>query len=92
MPLVKHDSWKQWFAALAENEEGNRNMAAFTAALNAGKSEIEKIKILTDNSNNVFLCADGSRSIKALHSPINFGGSLLRPSNKVACLCLEEWL
>ena len=86
MPPLTHDSWKLWFAALHENEAGNQNMAAFTGAMDAGKSELEKIKNLTDNSNNVFLHADGNRKIRCLHSPKNFGGTLLRPTHKVASL------
>lgn len=61
-------------------------MAAFTGALDSGKSEGDKIKNLTDNQNNVFLSVDGNGMIKVFHSPKNFGGTLLRPSNKVACL------
>ena len=86
MPTLTHESWKLWFSSLPENEEGNRNMAAFTAALDAGRSELEKIKHLTDNQNNVFLLVDGAGLIKIYHSPKNFGGTLLRPSHKVACL------
>ena len=61
-------------------------MAAFTAAMDANKSEAEKLKNLTDNHNNVFLLVDNNRLIRIFHSPKNFGGTLLRPSNKVACL------
>lgn len=86
MPAVTHETWTLWFYSLPENESGNRNMAAFTNALDAGKSEFEKVKNLTDNVNNVFLAVDGKRMIKIFHSPKNFGGTLLRPSHKVACL------
>ncbi len=61
-------------------------MKAFTAAMDAGKLEVEKIKNLTDNQNNVFLLADWNRKIRILHSPKDFGGTLLRPTHKVACL------
>ena len=43
-------------------------MAAFTVALNAGRSATEKIKNLTDNQNNVFLLVDGAGLIKLYHS------------------------
>lgn len=86
MPIVTKDTWKLWFASLSENDEGNRNMVAFTNALNAGRSDTEKIKTLTDNKNYVFLAADRKKSIKIFHSPINFGGTMLRPTNKVVCL------
>jgi hypothetical protein len=61
-------------------------MEAFTRSLNSGKSKFQKVKNLTDSQNNVFLAADGRKTIKIFHSPKNFGGTLLCPSNKVACL------
>lgn len=61
-------------------------MVAFMAALDAGRSELEKIKHLTNNQNNVFLLVNGAGLIKIYHSPKNFGGTLLCPSHKVACL------
>ncbi len=61
-------------------------MAAFTAALDAGRNTADKIKTLSDNQNNVFLLVDGNGLIKIYHSPKNFGGTLLRPSHKVVCL------
>jgi hypothetical protein len=50
----------------------------------SGKSKFEKVKNLTDSQSNVFLAADGMKMIKIFHSPKNFGGTLLHPSNKVA--------
>jgi hypothetical protein len=61
-------------------------MEAFSKSLNSGKSEFEKVKNLTDSQNNVFLAVDGKKMIKIFHSPKNFGGRLLSPSNKVVCL------
>ncbi len=48
MPSTNYNTWKLWFNSLPENEAGNDNMAAFTGALDAGKSALEKIKNLTD--------------------------------------------
>jgi hypothetical protein len=59
-------------------------MEVFTKLLNSGKSEFEKVKNLTDSQNNVEM-------IKIFHSPKNFGGRLLCPSNKVACLTGLGW-
>jgi hypothetical protein len=86
MISVTQESWKFWFASLSENEGGNRNMKAFTKSLNSGKSKFKKVKNLTDSQNNVFLAVDRKKMIKIFHSPKNFGGTLLCPSNKVACL------
>jgi hypothetical protein len=85
MISVTQESWKCWLASLPENE-GNMNMEAFTKLLNLGKSNFKKVKNLTDSQNNAFLTADGKKMIKIFHSPKNFGGTLLCPSNKVACL------
>ena len=86
MLAVIQETWKLWFASLPENEEGNRNMEAFTESLNSGKSKFKKVKNLTDSQNSVFLAVDGKKMIKIFHSPKNFGGTLLHPSNKVTCL------
>ncbi len=63
-------------------------MEAITESLNPGKSKFEKFKNLTDSQNNVFLAVDGKMMIKIfhIHSPKNFGETLLCPSNKVVCL------
>jgi hypothetical protein len=61
-------------------------MEAFTKLLNSGKSKFKKVKNLTDSQNKVFLAADRKKRIKIFHSPKNFGGTLLHPSTKVACL------
>ena len=59
MQTFTHDTWKLWFNSLLKNEEGNRNMEAFMAAMDANKNEAKKLKNLTDNQNNVFLLVDG---------------------------------
>jgi hypothetical protein len=61
-------------------------MEAFTKLLNSWKSGSKKVKNLTDSQTNVFLTVDGKKMIKIFHSSKNFGGTLLRPSNKVGCL------
>ncbi len=61
-------------------------MEAFTESLNSGESKFKKVKNPSDSQNNVFLAVDRKKMIKIFHSPKNFGGTLLHPSNKVACL------
>ncbi len=57
-------------------------METFTKLLNSGKSKFKKVEYLTDSQTNVFL----KKIVKIFHSPKNFGGTLLCPLNKVACL------
>ena len=71
---------------LPENEQGNRNISAFSLALQAGKTRKEKLLSLTEDVDTVFLIADDEKNIVILHSPHNFGGTRTRPTNKVAAM------
>ena len=61
-------------------------MKAFTGSSNSGKSEFKKVKNLTYSQNNVFIAADGKKTIKIFHSQENFGETLHCPYHKVPCL------
>ena len=74
------------FSNLPNNEDGNRNMAAFSSILEAGLSEEEKLQSLVEEINTVILAADANNKIMILHSPKNFGGTRSRPNNKVVCM------
>ena len=81
-----YPNWKLWFQNLPGNEQGNMNMAAFSAALGAEASEATKISTLTEDTDTVFLAADSSRQVNIFHSPKNFGGTRMRPTHKVVSL------
>eukprot|EP00957_Ditylum_brightwellii_P198665 15141796-Ditylum_brightwellii.AAC.1 len=52
----------------------------------AGKTQKEKLRSLTEDADTVFLVADDEKNIVILHSPKNFGGMRTRPTNKVAAM------
>ena len=64
MLVTKHDTWKNWYQSLPENEDGNKNMRAFSGALEPGKSDTEKIRTLTKSPNHVFLAANCMKMLK----------------------------
>jgi hypothetical protein len=81
-----HDSWKALFASFtAVNEAGDRNVAGFTGAMDLEASLGKKMTKLVQPF-GLLLTANNKKGIAILHHPHNFGGTLLRPSNKVGCL------
>ncbi len=81
-----HASWKALFASItAVNEAGDRNVAGFTGAMDLEVSLGEKMTKLVQPF-GLLLAANNKKGIAILHHPHNFGGTLLRPSNKVGCL------
>ncbi len=81
-----HASWKALFASITTvNEAGDRNVAGFTGAMVLEASLAETMtKIIQPFG--LLLAANKKKGITILHHPHNFGGTLLRPSNKVGCL------
>ena len=84
--MLPQINWTEWFSNHPNNEDGNRNMAAFSSILEAGLSEEEKLQSLVEEINTVILAADANNKIMILHSPKNFGGTRSRPNNKVVCM------
>jgi hypothetical protein len=81
-----HASWKALFASITSvNEAGNRNVARFTSAMDLKASLGEKMTKPVQPF-GLLLVANNKKGISILHHPHNFGGTLLRPSNKVGCL------
>ena len=67
------------------NKSGNQNIVGFTGAMDF-KANLD-IKMMQLNQPYLFLLvANSMREITILHNPHNFGGSLLRPTNKGGCL------
>ena len=67
------------------NKSGNRNIPGFTGTMDFETNSNEKMTQLNQPF-NVILVATSTRAITVLHNPHNFGGTLLRPTNKVGCL------
>eukprot|EP00957_Ditylum_brightwellii_P210619 15365185-Ditylum_brightwellii.AAC.1 len=84
--MLLQRAWNEVFNALHENEQGNRNISAFSLALQANKSLNAKIQSLAEDIGIVFLVADEDKKIAILHGPKNVGGMRTRPSNKVAAM------
>jgi hypothetical protein len=84
--MLPQINWTEWFSNHPNNEDGNRNMAAFSSILESGLSEEEKLRSLVEDIDTVILAADANNKIMILHSPKNFGGTRSRPDNKVVCM------
>ncbi len=84
MPL--HTSWTALFNSLTRvNKSGNRNIPGFTGAMDFEANSNGRMTQL-NQSFNVILVANSTKGIAVLYNPHNFGGILLRPTNKVGCL------
>jgi hypothetical protein len=84
MPL--HAYWTALFNSLTTvNESGNRKIAGFTSAMDFEANSNKKMRQLNQPF-NVILVSSSTKEITILHNPHNFGGTLLRPMNKVGCL------
>ncbi len=81
-----HASWKALFASITTvNEAGDHNVAGFTGAMELEVSIGEKMTKLVQPF-GLLLAANNKKGITILHHSYNFGGTLIRPSNKVGCL------
>ncbi len=81
-----HASWKALFASITTvNKAGDRKVAGFTGAMVLKASLTETMKKIVQPF-GLLLAANKKKGITILHHPHNFGGTLLRPSNKVDCL------
>jgi hypothetical protein len=67
------------------NESGDRNIAGFNGAMDFKASQDKKMTTL-NQSHGFLLAANLRKEILPLHNPTNFGGTLLRPTDKVGCL------
>jgi hypothetical protein len=84
MPL--HTSCTALFNSLTTvNESGNQNIAGVTGTMDFEANANGKMTQLNQPF-NIILVVNSSRGITVLHNPHNFGGTLLRPMNKVRCL------
>ena len=77
-------NFKNYFAKIDSNGDGNKNMASFTNALSGDAKE--DIKTVTYDADSVALGADAEEKTVPIHSFKNLGGSLRRPKNKIAAL------
>ena len=84
--MLPQNNLTECFSNYQNNEDGNRNMAAFSIILKAGSSQEEKLWSLVEEIETVILAADANNNIMILHNPKNFGGTRSRQDNKVVCM------
>ena len=77
-------NFKNYFANLESNGEGNENIASFVNAL-SGESK-DDAKTATYDADGVALGADAEDKAVLLHSMKNLGDSLRRTENKIVAL------
>jgi hypothetical protein len=84
--MTSHASWKALFYLITTvNESGDQNVTGFTGAMDFEASLEVKMMVL-DQPYGFLLTANKKKRASILHHPHNFGGTLLRPTNKVGCL------
>jgi hypothetical protein len=84
--MTFHASWKALFDSITTvNKYGDRNVAGFTGAMDFEASLDVRMTRL-DQPYSLLLVANDKKEVSILHHPHNFGGTLLRPTNKVGCL------
>ena len=83
---MSSNNWKQHYANLASNEDGDRNMKSFSLAMAAGASLQTKIQNLVEEIDTVFIVANDEKKLQLIHSPMNLGGTRTRVDNKIVCL------
>ncbi len=84
--MILHASWKALFTALnAVNKSGNQNIAGFTGAMDA-KANLKVQMTQLTKPFGLLLIANNSKEVSIIHHPLNFGGTLFRPTHKVGCL------
>ena len=79
-------SWKQHFASLTGNDDGDQTMLAFSLALAAEQEPKEKLREIVNEVDSMLLVANKRKEITILHSISDLGGTRSRPDNKVVCL------
>ena len=61
-------------------------MEAYVMATLRTHSREEHLRAITSSQDTIVWSAGQGKKLQTLHSPVNFGGRFLRPSDKVACL------
>jgi hypothetical protein len=81
--MQSQPNWSDWFTNHIGNDEGNRNMQAYSDSIGSKDSDFKKIKSLVEEIGTVILAADETKNVMIFHSPKNFGGTRTQPKNKV---------
>ena len=84
--MILAPTWKAYFASRESNARGNKSPAAYLTAWSNTATPESKLNLLTNDPDTAILAGDSGQGIMVLHSFKNLGGTILSPSNKVACL------
>ena len=84
--MILAPTWKAYFAARESNARGNKSPAAYLTAWSNTATPESKLNLLTNDPDTAILAGDSGQGIMFLHSFKNLGGTILSPSDKVACL------
>ena len=80
------NTWRAYFENLPNDDDGNRNVSAFSNLVHSDTDLEDKIAALSEERESISLVADGEIKIKFIHSPHNFGGTRSKPIDKIICL------
>ena len=84
--MILAPTWKAYFASRESNARGNKSPAAYLTAWSNTATPESKLNLLTNDPDTAILAGDSGQGIMVLHSFKNLGGTILSPSDKVACL------
>lgn len=79
-------TWKAYFASRESNARGNKSPAAYLSAWSDDTSPEAKLHLLSNDPDIAILAGDSGQNVMILHNFKNLGGTILSPSDKIACL------
>ena len=79
-------SWIQWFSQRTSNDIHDRDGVIYTEAWSAERDNDERFGTLISEQDVVIFARDAHRNVFTLHNFKAFGGTLIRPTQKVCAL------
>jgi hypothetical protein len=79
-------SWAQHLAGIAADNNANKNMRAFTKALDPSKTTTEQCNALVEDVDATVLLLGPGNLVQRIHSWTKFSGTRVRPKISIACL------
>ena len=76
-------NFREYYNSLSSNEEGNKNMEAFTNAFSGELSVEDRIRLAVGDHDNVIVAADAEGNAVVLHSLANLGGTFRCKEDKI---------
>ena len=76
-------SFGDYLRNLPTNDDGNKNSSSFHLAFGKDVSHDDRVRHVTGDEDNVFLCFDGEKAPQMIHSIKNFGNTFRRKDHKI---------